>query len=109
MILVTIENGRTVNFPVAIAAGNVDDCVLKYPPKGQPSQHRFLNWQRVLPGIAAVKFAVRPMIMLRFIFSLILAATSFSTQFSSIGGRKFPSGSCGSPSFDPLMPAKPST
>ena len=36
--------GRTVKLPVAIAAGKVEDCVLKYPPNGQPSQQRFLNW-----------------------------------------------------------------
>src|SRR5450432_350003 len=58
-ILVTMLHGRTVKLPVATAAGNVDDCVLKYPPNGQPSQQRFLNWHCVLPGIACVRFATR--------------------------------------------------
>ena len=55
--------GRTVKLPVALAAGNVDDCVLKYPPKGQPSQQRLLNWHVVLPGMAWVRFATRPIII----------------------------------------------
>src|SRR5207237_8555186 len=37
-ISVTIANGLSVSRPVAIAGGNVEDCVLKYPPYGQPSQ-----------------------------------------------------------------------
>src|SRR5690348_11414509 len=37
--LLTIENGLNVRLFVAIAAGSVDDCVLKYAPNGQPSQH----------------------------------------------------------------------
>src|ERR1035438_2752180 len=37
--LVTIENGRRVRFPVATAAGRVEDCVLKYAPNGQPRSH----------------------------------------------------------------------
>src|SRR5688572_8710233 len=32
----TMEKGRSVRFPVFVAAGNVDDCVLKYAPYGQP-------------------------------------------------------------------------
>src|SRR5256886_8236271 len=31
-ISVTIANGLSVSRPVAIAGGNVEDCVLKYPP-----------------------------------------------------------------------------
>src|SRR5689334_3686993 len=64
-IFVTILHGRTVRFPVFIAAGNVEDCVLKYPPNGQPNQHLFLNWQLVLACIGCVIFAVRPMIITR--------------------------------------------
>ncbi|MNQ93527.1 hypothetical protein D3C85_1089980 [compost metagenome] len=59
---VTKEYGLTVRLPVFIAAGKVEDCVLKYPPKGQPSQQRFLNSHFVLPGIAAVRFATLPII-----------------------------------------------
>src|SRR6478736_9979215 len=111
MIFFTIEKGRTVKFPVFIAAGKVEDCVLKYPPNGQPSQQRLRNWQAVLPGIAALKFATRPINKWRLPLycALILAATSFSTQFRSIGGKNCPSGKCNKPSFDPLMPAKVST
>ena len=32
LISVTIEKGLKVKLPVAIAAGKVEDCVLKYPP-----------------------------------------------------------------------------
>src|SRR5258706_13361184 len=35
-ILVTMLQGLTVRLPVLTAAGKVEDCVLKYPPKGQP-------------------------------------------------------------------------
>src|SRR6266705_2758976 len=41
IIFVTIDQGRSVRLPVLTAAGKVEDCVLKYPPKGQPSQHLF--------------------------------------------------------------------
>src|ERR1044071_2644618 len=96
--------GRTVRLPVFNAAGNVDDCVLKYPPNGQPSQQRFLNWHCVLPGIACVRLATRPMNIVRFPLkcSFILEATSFSTQLRSMGGKKFPSGNCERFSFEPL-------
>src|SRR5688572_20366745 len=40
-ICVTFEYGRNVRLPVFIAARKVDDCVLKYPPNGQPLQQRF--------------------------------------------------------------------
>src|SRR5688572_33383598 len=62
---VTMENGRRVRLPVFTAAGNVDDCVLKYPPYGQPSQHLSLYWQPTLPSIGFVRFATRPMIIRR--------------------------------------------
>src|SRR2546430_8239763 len=39
-ISVTIANGLSVSRPVAIAGGNVEDFVLKYPAYGQPSQPR---------------------------------------------------------------------
>src|SRR5712691_7047109 len=56
---VTIANGLSVKRPVATAAGNVDDCVLKYPPKGQPSQQALRYWHFVRPGSGCVRFAVR--------------------------------------------------
>jgi len=56
---VTIANGFSVSRPVAMAAGSVEDWVLKYPPKGQPNQHALRNWQGARPGKACVRFAVR--------------------------------------------------
>jgi hypothetical protein len=44
MTSVTIDHGFSVNRPVAIAGGSVEDCVLKYAPYGQPSQHASRNW-----------------------------------------------------------------
>src|SRR3989442_2909272 len=52
---VTIANGLSVKRPVATAAGNVDDCVLKYPPKGQPSQQALRYWHFVRPGSIATR------------------------------------------------------
>ena len=43
LISVTILQGLKVKLPVAIAAGKVEDCVLKYPPNGQPNQHLLRN------------------------------------------------------------------
>ena len=63
--VITMLHGLTVNLPVFIAAGKVDDCVLKYPPNGQPSQQRFLNWHFVRPGISCVRLATRPINMWR--------------------------------------------
>src|SRR5579875_3450330 len=92
MISFTIEKGRRVSLPVFIAAGSVVDCVLKYPPNGQPNQHLSLNLQpgRSCSGRGTVKFAVLPIIIFRTPpkFCLIRAATSFSTQFISIGAMK---------------------
>src|SRR5690606_15613861 len=65
-IRVTIENCRNVTFPVATAAGKVDDWVLKYAPKLQPSQHWFWYWQFTRPLCGTVRFATRPMIKFRF-------------------------------------------
>src|SRR6185503_19977482 len=58
-IFVTIDQGRTVKLPVALAAGKVDDCVLKSAPNGQPSQHLLRYWQLVRPGSRWVILAVR--------------------------------------------------
>src|SRR5476649_1340778 len=106
-----MENGRSVKLPVAIAAGRVDDCVLKYPPKGQPNAHLLRYWQLVRPLCGTVMLATRPMIILRrsLYCAFMRAATSFSTQFISIAGKNSLSGSCGNPSFDPLIPANFST
>src|SRR5690606_37091672 len=58
-IRVTMEYGRRVRLPVATAAGKVDDCVLKYPPKLQPSQHWFWNWHPGRPSCGTEILAVR--------------------------------------------------
>src|SRR2546422_7961315 len=62
---VTIANGLSVSRPVAIAAGNVEDCVLKYPPYGHPSQQALRYWQGERPGSGRVRVAVRPGVIRR--------------------------------------------
>ena len=42
IILCTIECGLKVIFPVASAAGRVDELLLKYAPYGHPLIHLFL-------------------------------------------------------------------
>ena len=62
------------------------------------------------PLCTCVSTAVRPMVRMR--SSKFFASPSrkaSSAQFISIGGRNFPSGSCGKPSACPLMPANSST
>src|SRR5690606_5489384 len=61
-IRVTMENGRNVRLPVATAAGRVDDWVLKYAPKLQPSQHWFWYWQVIRSLWGTDRLATRPMI-----------------------------------------------
>src|SRR5258708_36036513 len=104
---VTMEKGRSVRLPVATAAGSVDDCVLKYAPNGQPSQHLLRYWQFTRFASGCVMFAVRPMIRRRESLKAVLirAATCFSTTFSSIGGMNWPCGGWGRVSIGPLQPA----
>src|SRR6476659_980343 len=107
MTSVTIDHGFNVRRPVFAAAGNVDDCVLKYAPYGQPNQHALRYWQADRPGRAFVAFAVRPGMMWRLPLNsfLSLPATMSSAQLSGIAGKNCPSGSCGNPSIEPAIPA----
>ena len=101
----------SVSRPVAMAAGSVDDCVLKYAPYGQPSRHALRNWQRPRVPSGWVRLATRPG-MIRRVPSNCFAsrpASAVSTTFSGIAGWNCPSGSCGRPSIEPLMPACRST
>src|SRR5690554_1517468 len=105
-----MEKGLNVKFPVAAAAGIVELLLLKYPPKGQPLEHKFLFIQGPRPSHPLVKLATRAMVnTLLSPFRLIESAKCFSIQFNSISGKNFPSGRCDSPSFFPLTPIYDST
>ena len=110
-ISVTIANGLSVSRPVAMAGGNVEDCVLKYPPYGQPSQQALRYWQGARPVSGFVRFAVRPGMMRRRPPKrpLSRSATTASPQLRGMAGWNCPSGSCGIPSRDPEIPAWRST
>src|SRR6185437_16396304 len=106
-----MDQGLSVRRPVFIAAGSVEDCVLKYAPYGQPSQHASRYWHALRPGSACVRFAVRAGIQRRLPSKCCLtrSATCCSAQLNGIGGWNLPSGSCGMCSMEPEIPAKGST
>ena len=108
-ISVVMALGLSVRLPVAAAAGKVAELDEKYPLNGHPWWHLLRNWQGPRVPIFAVWLAARPMIMGLPIFVLRFCATISSTQFICMAGWNSPSGSCGSPSRDPLMPANFST
>jgi hypothetical protein len=92
---VTIENGLSVNRSVAIAAGSVEDWLLKYAPKGQPSQHALRYRQGARPGSGWVRFALRPGMRRRRPpkWAFKRPAMSVSPQLSGMAGWNCPSGS----------------
>src|SRR6266571_6521870 len=98
-----MDHGLSVRRFVFAAAGSVDDCVLKYAPKGHPSQQALRYWQRVRPVSSRVRFAVRPGMMRRLASNNLprRVATLSSPQLSGIAGWNLPSGSWGRFSIEP--------
>ncbi len=84
-------------FPVASAAGRVEELLLKYAPYGQPLIHLFLYWQVVLPRPGLVPSVMCATLAgvttLPFIFLATEILKSSSAQFKGNGFKNSLSGS----------------